>query len=362
MSEKKRLKQLVTKRQLDEVFNALEGAFSAFPTETNELITLKVKNENAESSYKVGAMTDAAYNVEIAQVTRGVLILIDALPDEAEMPSEGKPLQDYHRFTCDRVEQSDRFYAAFESQTAQKLQYYYIDGMEKHAHEGLFQRFAFDLEGKLQDYLTTAAIQSACQSLKLIIPYADSGSIDGYKRNVLKSLFVGMGVKVDEQAPILEKTLADLLALSPRLKDLGEEDYVCIFLSVSEWEWDIDITPAVVSWFISTFCGVELAESSPTFLFFFGLIYEEEDPEIEEEVQAAIEAGGNIQILPELTKVSQRDIKKWLHKYKNNLDLSTEERKSIMSEFFKSEDGFYMESVEDKLAQIIIKHNKKFYS
>ena len=362
MSEKKHLKKLVAKRALDEVFNVLEGAFAAFPTETNDLITLKVKNENAESSYKIGAMADAAYNVEIAQVTRGVLALIDALPDEAEMPSEGKPLQDYHRFTCDRVAQSDHFYTAFESQAAQKKQYYYIDGMEGHAHEGLFQRFAFDLEGKLQDYLTNTSTQSACQSLQLIIPYADSGTVEGYTRNVLKSLFGGMGVKVDEQAPILEKTLTDLLQLSPRLKDLGVEDYVCIFLTVSEWEWDPDITPAVVSWFISTFCGVELPATAPTFLFFFGLIYEEEDGEIEEEVQAAIKAGGNIQVLPELTKVSQRDIKKWLAKYKNNLDLSTEERKSIMNEHFKNDDGFYMESVEEKLAQIIIKHNKKFYS
>lgn len=363
MSEKKRLKELVRKSQHEQLFTVLGEAFSAYPKECNDVITLQQKHQNIHDSKRVGAMTDGEFSAHMAQINRGLLELIDALPDEAAMPTEGKPLQDYHRLTCDRVDQSDRFYELFEAKRQEKVQYYYIYGMEQHAHEGLFQRFAFDLEGKLQDYLNTATLKSNCQALKLPpIPFEESRNEDGYKRNVLKNLFGGLNVTVDDQSPILEKNLADLLVCSPVLKGLSQEDYVCIFLSIHELDWDPDITPLVVNWFITTFCAVDLPETAPTFLFYFGLIYEEDDEEIEQEVQDAILEGGHIQILPELNTVRVRDVKKWLAKYKNNLDLSTDERKAIIAEYFQREDEYYMEDVEQILAQIIIKHNKRFYS
>lgn len=363
MSEKKRLKDLVRKNEHEQLFNVLGEAFSAYPDKTNVIITLRNNYKEINKSKLGATITDGEFTTKMAQISRSLLELIDSLPDEAEMPTEGKPLQDYHRLTCDRVDQSDRFYELFEAKRTEKVHYYYIYGMEQHAHEGLFQRFAFDLEGKLQDYLSSTSLQGNCQALKLPpIPFEESRNEDGYKRNVLKNLFGGLNVLVDDQAPLLEKRLSDLFDCSPVLKGLTEEDYVCIFLSIQEWDWDPDITPAVVNWFITTFCAVDLPENAPTFLFFFGLIYEEDEGEIEEEVQEAIKEGGHIQILPELNTVRVRDIKKWLAKYKNSLDLSTDERKAIIAEHFQSEDEFYMEDVEQILAQIIIKHNKRFYS
>jgi len=363
MSEKKRLKDLVRKSKHEELFKVLGEAFSAYPKESNDVITLQKKFEDIHDSRRVGAITDGDFSAQMAQVNRGLLELIDALPDAAEMPTEGKPLQDYHRLTCDRVDQSDRFYELFEAKRQEKVHYYYIYGMEQHAHEGLFQRFAFDLEGKLQDYLSTTALQGSCQALKLPpIPFEESRNEEGYKRNVLKNLFGGLNVTVDDQSPLLEKNLTDLVSSSPTLKGLSSEDYVCIFLTIHELDWDPDITPSVVNWFITSFCTVDLPEAAPTFLFFFGLIYEEDDGEIEEEVQEAIAEGGHIQILPELNTVRVRDVKKWLAKYKNNLDLSTDERKAIIAEHFQDKDEYYMENVEQILARIIIKHNKRFYS
>ena len=363
MSEKKRLKGLVRKNEHEQLFKVLGEAFSAYPKESNDIITLEGNYQEIHDSRRVAAITDGEFSTKMAQINRGLLELIDALPDDAEMPSEGKPLQDYHRFTCDRVDQSDRFDELFEAKREEKVHYYYIYGMERHAHEGLFQRFAFGLEGRLQDFLNTTTLQSNCQALKLPpIPFEESRNEEGYKRNVLKNLFGGLNVPVDDQAPLLEKKLSDLFDCSPVLKGLGGEDYVCIFLSILEWDWDPDITPSVVNWFITTFCAVNLPATAPTFLFFFGLIYEEDEGEIEDEVQEAIQEGGHIQILPELNTVRVRDIKKWLGKYKNSLDLSTEERKAIIEEHFKNEDEYYMEYVEKVLAQIIIKHNKRFYS
>ena len=52
--------------------------------------------------------------------------------------------------------------------------------------------------------------------------------------------------------------------------------------------------PATASTKATAFCEVELPASAPTFLFFFGLIYEDDDGEIEAEVQVAIQEGKHI--------------------------------------------------------------------
>lgn len=362
MSEQKRLKQLVAQGKLREVFKAIEEAFPVSSAENNTRIINEVKYLQAEDAKKRGTINNEDYIIALAQVTESVVELIDALPDEASGPTEGRPLQDYHRLTCDRVDQSDIFNSFFEAQVDRKSHFFYIYGMEKQSHEGLFNRFAFDLEGKLQDYLSDTGTDATCQALKTAITFDESRNEEGYKRNVLKSLFGALSVTVDEQAPLLDRRLTDLALNSPQIKGLGPNDYACIFLSISEFDWDPDITPMVVQWFITTFCAVDLPATSPIFLFFFGLIYEDDDGEIEAEVQRAIKEGRHIKILPELNMVSQRDIKKWLAKYKGKLDLSTDGRDAIIAEYFEDKDEFYMEKVERILAQIIIKHNKRFYT
>lgn len=362
MTTKERLKRLISQGEIFPVFNALEALFAVSSSENNILITNKAKWTSLEEAKLMGSIADDTYNVGRAQVIGVLLSLIDTLPEESKPPTAGKVLQDYHRFTCDRVDQSDLFYTYFEPAAKQKKYYFYIYGVEQHSHEGLFHRFAFDLEGKLQDYLDKTETKSTCRTLKLSITFDESRNVDGYKRNVLKSLFGALSVAVDEQSPLLDKRLTDLLSNSPQIKGLGAEDYVCIFLSISEYDWDAEITPLIVRWLITTFCEVDLPENAPTFLFFFGLIYEEDEGEIEAEVQQAINEGKYIKILPKLNMVTQRDIKKWLAKYKNKLDLTTEERNTIVSEYFENKDEFYMEKVERLLARIIIEHNKKFYT
>lgn len=362
MNNKKHLKDLIAQGKIDQAFKILEAALPVSSPEKNILITNKLKLDKVEESRRMGAIAEDAYNVISAQVVGALLSIVDALPDEEIRAATGKPLQDYHRFTCDRVDQSDLFYTHFEPNIQRKKHYFYIYGVEQHAHEGLFKRFAFDLEGKLQDYLSNTVAESSCQTLKLSITFDESRSAEGYKRNVLKSLFGALSVAVDEQSPLLDKRLTDLVANSPQIKGLGPEDYVCIFLSISEYDWDAEITPLIVRWFITTFCEVELPDNAPTFLFFFGLIYEEDDGDIEAEVQQAIQEGQHIKPLPKLNMVSQRDLKKWLAKYKNKLELSTEERKAIIAGYFENKDEFYMEKVERILAKIIVEHNKKFYT
>lgn len=271
--------------------------------------------------------------------------------------ASGPPLHDYHKFTCDRVEQCDVFQNLFDKNKIKKTHYFYIYGAEVHSHFGLFNRFAFDLEGRLQDYLNPN-LEFTCTAFRTEqITFDISQDLNIYKQNIIKSILAEFSINPNDQEPLLNKTLLDLLQ-SPRLQGLKETDFVCIFLSISEWDWNPDITPKVVTWLIESFCEVDIPITAPTFLFFFGIIYEDENSEIEEEVRRAIRAGTYIKELPELQLVQQNDIKRWFAKYKM-LAPSSEQRRALYEQYFEDQPGFKMERIEIKFQKIIDNYNNR---
>ncbi len=296
-------------------------------------------------------------------VVEGLKKVLDGnfVPSPPPTPSiapSGIALHDYHRFTCDRVPHNDKFQELYSDNRNDKTHFYYLYGVDLQSHLGFFNRLAYDLEGRLLDYLNPD-LDSRIQSLKIELTFDFSENMTIYKTNILKSFFAAMHTTVNEHEPLLEKTLTYICENSPLVQGLGSNDFVCIFLGISQWDWDEQITPEATRWFINQFCRTELPENSPQFLFFFAIMYEEEDEELQEEVKAVLRTAKHVVVLPELNMVEFRDIARWLEKYKK-IAPSARDRNKMLKELKKGLNGqskLYMEDVEDTLLKWIDQFN-----
>lgn len=271
------------------------------------------------------------------------------------------PLGDYHRHTCDRVDQNDRFLEKFESNRAQKAHFFYLYGGKKQAHKSLYKRVAYYLEGKLEDYLDTTP-QTAQGNMPRVLhfdkplTFSFSKVKDIYQKNILKSFFSLLEVPANENEPITQKNLRFVYDNSPLLQGLGPKDYVCVYVQVSHLDWDKISTPETARWFMGEFCHCELPADGPMFLFFFGILYDEvSKPQLVEEVRAAVTQAEYVEPLPELGMVHIDDIERWLYTYSISDTSSDIDR--IKQDRFGNQPEHFMEEVERQLQQIIDEYN-----
>ncbi len=295
---------------------------------------------------------------QLAQVKKE---LAEALAEIGEAPigsQEEKQnlLHDHHRYTCNRIKQDVRFHKVFKNTTNDKAHFFYLYGMNVQSHKGLFYRFAFALEGKLLDYLNPD-FESKCKTITAL-PTFDLAQDEEYdKEQILSSLFASLNVSYDKFEPLLEKDLTYLYQNSPLVADLCEQDYVCILLGISSYDWDVELIPEIARWFITKFCASQLPDDAPTFLFFFGIIFEDEDEAIHNEVKEIVKNSNLIYGLPELNEVTKRDIESWFAKY-NFITKTIKEREDIIQSSFGDSTSFDMEEVELKLKKIIDEYNQ----
>ncbi len=274
----------------------------------------------------------------------------------SDEPAEKDLFHDYHRYTCDRVVQNDSFFEHYKQQVDHKAQFFYIYGLDRQSHISLFRRFSYELQGLLQAHLNPD-LMSSCKVERAEVTFDFSNNESFYKENIIKGLFAAFSLNPNDQEPLLERNLCYLLEKSPSLNALGKEDYVCCYLSISEWDWDAEITPKVVNWIMNAFCADKLPANSPTFLFFFGVEFEDEDSEVKDEVEEAIREGGKIVRLPELHMVKEKDIRRWVSKYRQ-LAPSGKERRALFKKHFKDDAEYFMDDVEIELKRIIDLFNK----
>ena len=343
----------------------MEAAFAG-AEQKNTVTQNKARFNEVESKWNNGIISREDYTLTLNNIRYVLIQLIDEMSSEVKESGPAIiPLHPYHQHTCDRVDQSDLFHKLFDQNKNKKVHYYYIFGPELQSHLGLFNRFSYGLEGKLHDYLNPD-LETNRTALSKDITFEFSRDIQLYKTNIIKSLFARFSIEANEQEPLLEKNLLHFLAASPQLSGISATDFVCIFLRISEWDWDEEITPQAFNWLIKNFCEVDLPPTAPSFLFFFGIEYEEDDSEVEEEVRAAIERSSYVQELPELEMVSLRDIKQWLAKYRMIAPGGRIRRELIKKHFENNEDlepeyrqngKFYMEDVEIELRKMIDHYN-----
>lgn len=355
------------KAQIDDLpmlFGKLKEALLSSAPAFNEILQLEAQHNSALQEWLGGRQRKEEADLVINRVREAVLVLIDGLApgDLKEDGSAKTGLGDYHAHTCDRVDQSDHFNKIFAERKENKTHFHYLYGLDLQSHRGIFKRIAFDLEGRLSDYLNQG-MDTGVRSLQVELTFDVSRDLEVYKQNILKNFFAALNVRVNEQEPLTQKDITWLREHSPLLKNLGGQDYVCIFVGISEWDWDKDITPEVVRWFISDFCSAKLPDDSPTYLFFFAIIYEEDDSPVEDEVVAALGESehvknGSLIVLPELQMVGRRDIGAWFNKY-SFIAPGARELKDLREKHFGREPEHYMDDVERTLHRLIDEYNMK---
>lgn len=351
---------------LPQLFGKLHGLLSSSSL-ANDLALIKSRFDEKARERDLHLISAEQADLAFAQIRNAVVNLIDRIAPtdiKGEAKTATRGLGDYHAFTCDRVDQSDHFQKIFIEKKDLKSHFFYLYGLDLQSHRGIFKRIAYDLEGRLGDYLSEGGeMETGVKSLQIDLTFDTSRELEVYKQNFLKNLFAALKVRVNEQEPLTQKDITWLRESSPLLQGLSGQDYVCVFVGISEWDWDKEITPEAFRWFISDFCGKQLPGDSPTYLFFFGIIYEEDDSPVEEEVVAALGESehvkdGRLVILPELQMVGRRDIGAWFNKY-SFIAPDARELKELRKKHFGGSPEHYMTDVENNLRKLIDQYNGK---
>lgn len=323
-------------------------------------VQLQLSRVNLVSQdFAKGLITVSEYQTNLVQINNGILLLLEECKKESELAQPNKEqnnLHEYHAYTCDRVEHSDSFRTHF-NQTDQQLAFYFLYGGDMQSHEGFFRRIAYDLEGRLMDYLNPE-VDTRTQALQLEMTFEYSHQLDLYKQNILRSFYSMLGLQANEHQPLLDRDLAYVLEHSPRVQGLKASDYICAYLHISQYDWDSQLTPEATRWFVQQFCRCDLSTVAPRILFFFAIEYDEEDEDLRAEVKAAMETAEELSLLPELGMVPMRDLGRWMERYKQ-LSPNSRARKELIRNTFGTEREFYMEDVELELKKIIDNYNNQ---
>ncbi|MEM1214220.1 MAG: hypothetical protein AAGJ82_00945 [Bacteroidota bacterium] len=314
-------------------------------------------------NFRKGLTSMADYNTSLLQINNGILFLLDeavkkAPPTNLSTGQRNPPLHEYHAYTCDRIEQNDRFRECY-GKAATPVQFYFLYGGDLQSHEGFFRRISYDLEGRLQDYLNPNLALSS-QAVQLEMTFEFSRQLAHYKQNILRSFFSMLGLPPNEHEPLLEKDLSYVLERSPRLKNLQATDYICVYLHISQYDWDPEVTPDGTRWFINEFCQKGNLPTPAPLLFFLAIEYDEEDAALREEVLQVLQTAETLQPLPELGMVTTRDIGGWLERYKQ-LSPNSRTRRELLKTTFPEREN-YMEDVELAFKKIIDQYNNNLLS
>jgi len=287
--------------------------------------------------------------VQIDEKIRAIIKEVQTKKAQSSIPTDINlkfKLGRHHLVTCDRVDQFDEF--MLQSKGPQKINYFYLFGQEYQSINGFFERIQNEKLGNLLDYLNPDH-KSSRRVKAFEMTFELSKNREIYLENIYKSLMTSFYDSIDAYAPILEHTILDLLANSPKIAQLTGKDYLCILLTMSQEDWYKDITPDVVREVIQKFFNHPIPEDKPSILLFFGTTYEENDGEVEQEIRAAIQDGEYLKILPELEEVGNSFIVKWFKKYNAFFKLKPKQLDALRKKYFQ-DDIYDMDDIETSLA------------
>jgi len=358
--EEKRMELKGLIDDMPQMFERLKALLLTTSDAYNEVLLQESRFNENETERLGGRVSFENAALVTNQVRQACLLLIDNLRPTDLKEKPGQSFHEYHSYTCDRVEQSDRFKEILISENTRKNHYFYLYGFYLQSHKGLFKRIAYELEGRLRDVLNPNQ-ESGSKTLQIDLPLKYSNNVEVFKLDILKDFFTAFGLAVNECEPLLEKNLAWLRQNSPALQGYGPDDYVCVFVSISEWDWDKKITPEITRWMIQNFCEVEMPADSPSFLFFFAVSYEDENSPVEQQVEEVISKGKFVVGLPELNMVPMRDIASWFNRY-SFIRESARDLVALRNQYFANAREHYMDDVETVLRKIIDEYNQQFFS
>lgn len=147
---------------------------------------------------------------------------------------------------------------------------------------------------------------------------------------------------------------------SKKLHNKGEDDVVLILLTLDDYNWDKDLTPALVRSLYEKFCDCQLTDDSPSFFFFFGLEYSKENTRIQQEISQAIAQAKYGNALPTLEPATISDVAEWLSRVKEVFPPGTDTMRLAKS-WFPNADRIDMADVYLRLKKFINDHNNGLF-
>lgn len=355
------LKDLVGLSQHDEVFRCLkEDVLRDVQCELyNDTIVIQSRHSDSKRANNLGAIDFREKNLHFNNVSNALVWIIDRITiadlketyrRKREQPQRAIP--GYHVYNCDRVDQTDAFEPFRAKIQPGSRQFFYLYGGELQAHKSFFARIAHDLEGKYHEEHTEGARPVLHRAVQVTFTVDECRDPQVLRERFVRNLFTAFGLNPDDFRPLLQQNLGILLENSEKTRGLTAKDYLCVFVHISHWAWNKNLTPEAAHWFIQTFCQCTLRADGPALLFFFAFDYDEEmNPGVREEVMKAVNGGPEVAGLPELGMVLQKDVALWLIKYPHLFPAADQRRQILLQRFAQKE--YFMEDVEMELQRLM---------
>jgi len=354
------LKDLVGLSQHDEVFRSLKEDILRHDCELyNDTIVIQSRHSDSKRANNLGVIDFREKNIHFNNVSNALVWIIDRITI-ADLKEEYRKkrartqrmIPGFYVYTCDRVDQTDAFYRLRDNIRPGSQHFFYLFGGELQAHKSFFARVAHELEGKYRPDEDTHARQSPHQAVQVLFAVDECRDPQVLRERFVRNLFTAFGLIPDDYRPLLQQNLGILLENSEKTKALTANDYLCVFVHISHWAWNKNLTPEAAYWFIQTFCQCTLRSDGPAVLFFFAFDYDEDlNPGVRDEVMAAIQRGAHIADLPELGMVQRKDVANWLVSYPHLFPAADQRRQILTQRFADSE--YFMEDVEIELQKLI---------
>lgn len=340
------LKDLIANNKIDDVFHRLRKDLLRSQSERYDdtiLIESKYRDSLRAGTLELIDLKDK--NLQFANINQALIWLIKEIT-EADLQDTallGKPAFGFHALSCDRNEQFDYFDTHQPVLLPGSLHFFYLYGGERQAHQSFFKRIYLELKGQyaLQPNRPVAAVD-------LVVEDCSNPQI--LRDRFLRNLYSALGLNPADHHPLAQQNFADLLLKAEKTRDLRKGSYLCLFVHISHWYWNRQITPDVARWFIDSFCPAQLDPDSPTVLFFFAFDFNEDDnPGVRDEVLEVINRDAErVKRFPELDMVAKRDVAQWLVRHQRHFSVT--QRQQILQQLLPE---YHMAELEPLLHQLI---------
>lgn len=272
------------------------------------------------------------------------------LPKTRQIKEDG--FNDVDILACNRSAQNSLFSNKFMTfRGVKKVQTFFIHGKAKQSPHGLFMRFVFEhIETAYERIFYKIATVNEAQELEQA------------KTNLLVAIFRAVELEPNHYKRT-ELTLSNLTK-APALTDV---QCVAIKIKVYSSSWKT-FTEEFINWFMDELTSAEnLPASSPDFIFFFSVIYEEKansgkplftkifKSSPKEKILKTLRKFNEITILKELPPVELPDIHKWFDRITHD----PLEKEEVITRHFHSQKKWDMVRVEKMLAVIINEYNDR---
>lgn len=288
------------------------------------------------------------------QFSEQIEFLIDDGYIKATKAQKKTKLGEHHKYSCNRSNQRGKFVELNQEkfEPNDKIRCFYFWGEDKHSHEGLYNRFGLELSNKINDTLENF-VDPTITFVQVEPIFLPDTSISTLKDSTINLMLTSLSLDKNEIGKINKLDLGAAIKRSKKFSHLMENDIVMMMFALDELDWDEDMIPIIARDLIEDLAKNTSADA-PTFYFFFSIEFgtelsDEKKGDLVDSIKRAMKKAQYTKEIPALSKVNERDIKRWFRKNKKfwkTDDPVTDYFGEIIEEMF-------MKDVEMKLGKFI---------